>query len=116
MEQGNAVKKESAGLDLRSFKFPKLTGLDMAFSTLRTDPELLAEAKARGFYNSNTPHNKLFAELFFSGGKLNIKKDLPEDFRAAALPYLKSFMGSFEPQHEEKEAICAMLLSELVDA
>jgi len=102
-------------MDLTKFEFPKVTGLDMAFGTFDSHPELLAEARARGFYNGHTPYNKLFSSLFFSGGKLNFKKDLDPEFKAAALPYLRSFMGSFAPKHEEKEAICAMLLSELVE-
>ena len=82
---------------------------------LPTDKKLLAEAKDRGFYRGYTPHNKLFSTLFFKGGKLHFKQDLNSEFKSKALPYLKAFMGSFAPKHEEKEAICAMLLSELVE-
>ena len=103
-------------MDLRKFEFPKITGLDIAFSTQRTNPELLAEARARGFYNGRTPYNDLFSQLFYRGGALNFKKDLPEDFKKAATLYLKSLMGSFAPSHEDKEAVCALLLSELVEA
>lgn len=102
-------------MDLKTYKFPKLTGLDVAFSIIKTDPELLKEAKARGFCDGNTPYNDLFSTLFFTGGKLNWKKDLPADFKQDAGTYLKALMGSFEPSHEDKEAISAMLLSELVD-
>jgi hypothetical protein len=102
-------------MNLREHKFPEVSRIDMAFSTFRTDPALLAEAKARGFYNGHTPYNRMFSTLFFKGGKLNYKKDVPEEFLNAAVPYLKAFMGSFEPKHEEKEAICALLLSELVE-
>ena len=101
-------------MNLKEFNFPKLSVLDISFSVLKTDPNLLAEAKDRGFYNGNTKYNTLFNTLFFSGGKLDFKDDLPKDFINSALPYLKAFMMSFEPKHEEKEAICAMLLSELV--
>jgi len=31
------------------------------------------------------------------------------------LHLLKALMESFEPKHEEKEAICAMLMSELIE-
>ena len=113
-EQQKAIPDSK--LDLRAFKFPNVTGLDIAFPTFNTDPVLLAEARARGFYNGNTPYNDLFSSLFFSGGKLNFKADLPEQFKKDATLYLRSFMGSFAPKHEEKEAICAMLLSELVSA
>ena len=102
-------------MNLHIYNFPKLTGVDAAFSTLRTDPVLLAEAMARGFYNGNTPYNTLFSTLFFKGGKLNLKKNLPEKFENAALPYFKALAASFGPSHEDKEAVCAMLLSELVD-
>ena len=96
-------------MDLKQFDFPKPDW------TLPTDPTLLKEAKKRGFYGSYTSYNKLFNKLFFEGGNLNFKKDLDQEFKAKALPYLKAFMGSFSPKHEEKEAISAMLLSELVD-
>ena len=102
-------------MNLHTYNFPKLTEAGIAFSTLRTDPVLLAEAKARGFYCADTPYNAIFSTLFFKGGKLNLKKDLPEDFKNAALPYFKALAASFEPKHEEKKAVCAMLLSELVD-
>lgn len=101
-------------MNLKEFKFPSASG-NFGFSTLKTDPKLLEEAKKRGFYEEKTPYNALFSELFFSGGKLNFKKDLPEDFKSSATEYLLSFMRSFEPKHEEKEAISALILSELVD-
>jgi len=97
-------------MNLKTYKFTKPNGC------LPADSKLLAEARDRGFYGGRTPYNDLFSSLFFGGGALNLKKGLNEDFKASALPYLKAFMGSFEPKHEEKEAICAMLLSELVEA
>jgi len=102
-------------MDLKKFKFPEIKDIGVAFSVQRTIPKLLVEAKNRGFYNGHTPYNALFSALFFSGGKLDFKKDLPEDFKKTATMYLRAFMGSFEPRHEDKEAICAMLLSELVE-
>lgn len=96
-------------MDLKKHNF------DQHSISTRTDKKLLDEAKARGFYNGNTKYNKLFSELFFSGGKLNFKADLDKDFKAKALPYLKSFMQSFSPSHEDKEAVSALLLSELVE-
>ena len=102
-------------MDLKNFNFPEISGLDMAFSTLRTDKKLLAEAKERGFYNGNTPYNDLFSKLFFTGGKVIFKKKVDKDFRKKAWVYCRSLMGSYEPKHEEKEAICAMLMSELIE-
>lgn len=102
-------------LNLLEFKFPKVNKVNMVFSTFDTIPELLAEAQRRGFYNGHTPYNRLFSKLFFEGGKVEFKKDVPEEFKDAAWAYVRSFMGSFAPKHEEKEAICAMLMSELVE-
>lgn len=103
-------------MNIQEFDFPEMSGVDMAFGCMGADPLLLEEAKARDFYCGNTPYNELFSKLFFSGGKLNFKTDLPPEFKTKATRYLKSFMGSFEPKHEDKEAISALLLSELVDA
>jgi hypothetical protein len=80
-----------------------------------TDKALLTEAISRGFYNGHTKYNDLFTEVFFKGGKLNFKENLDPLAQDTMFNYLKYFMKSFSPKHEEKEAICAMLLSELVD-
>lgn len=101
-------------MDLKTFKFPEVTKLDMAFPTFGTDPALLAEAKARGFYNGSGPYNRLASTLFFEGGKVKFLDGVDEDYRKRVWAYVRSFMGSFAPKHEEKDAICAMLLSEIV--
>ena len=78
-----------------------------------TNLDLLKEAKKRGFYNGRTPYNKMFNDLFFGGGKVGFKDGVDEEFIKNVIPYLKAFMGSFSPKHEEKEAICALILSEI---
>ena len=107
-------------MNLREYAFPKVTEVDFAFPTFPTNPELLEEAKARGFYNKDTPYNRLFSSLFFHGTKekwegLKLKEDVPEEFMIAAGKYMRVLMGSFAPKHEEKEAVCSMLLSEIVE-
>lgn len=102
-------------MDLAKFDFPSVTGVDQVFPVFDTLPELLAEAKARGFYQKNTPYNRLFSTLFYHGGRVVWKTDVSENFRAKAWPYCRSLMGSFAPKHEDKEAVCAMLLSEMVE-
>lgn len=101
-------------MNLAEYQFPELSKVDMAFSALKTDKVLLAEAKERGFYNGRTPYNDLFRKLFYRGGQVAFKEGVNEEFKAKAWPYLRAFMGSFEPKHEEKEAICALLMSELL--
>jgi hypothetical protein len=95
-------------MDLTKYKYPEPS------LSMPTDKKLLAEAKARGFYNKSTPYNELFSSLFFTGGTLNFKKDLDSAFKDKAVPFLKGTMQSWDSQHEDKEAVCAMLLSELV--
>jgi len=101
-------------IDLKTFEFPEVKGVDMAFPTLETIPELLEEAKERGFYNGQTEYNELFSEVFFNGKKIKFKDGLTEDFKVKAWSYACAFMGSSQPKHEEKDAICAMLMSELL--
>ena len=100
-------------MDLKTHHFPEMTELDMAFPAICTNPALLAEAKARGFYGGRTPYNALFLKLFYNGGSMDLKHGLDPKFKEAALPYLKAFMDSFNPKYEDKAAISALLLSEL---
>lgn len=102
-------------MNLQKYNWPKLKDADIAFSVLDTDSKLLEEAKRLGFNKSSNPYNKLFNQLFFKGGDLDYKEGLPESFKYHATRYLKAYMTSFMPRHEHKEAICALILSELVD-
>lgn len=102
-------------MDITKYNFKKVSKIDSVLCCFDTDKKLLAEAKRRGFYDGDTKYNTLFSQLFFSGGTLVFKKGLDEEFMAKAIPYLKAFMKSFAPKHEEKEAVCALILSELVN-
>lgn len=102
-------------MELKDYQFPTITALNIAFSTTTTDPILLKEAKDRGFYNGRSPYNTLFSNLFFSGGTLKYKPGLDKEFLQKASNYMKSLMMSFEPKHEEKEAVCAFILSEIAE-
>ena len=101
------MEKEQKKVDLIKFNYNEL-------DRHSTPEQLLAEAKNRGFYLGRTPYNKLFSKLFFNGGEVTFKSGLNESFRSPAWEYCRHFMSSFFPKHEEKEAICAMLMSELL--
>jgi hypothetical protein len=102
------------GLDLRTYPWPKVTGIDVVFPTANTDPKLLAEAKRRGYdMNDRKPGDAMFSTLFYSGGKIKYREDVPEEHKNNVYAYLRSFMGSWAPKHEHKHAICAMLLDEI---
>lgn len=102
-------------MNLKNYKWPIVTDLDMAFPTLKADKTLLAEAHERGFIHGDTPYERMFSKLFFEGGKLDFKEGLEPEFKSNATAYLKAFMGSWEPKHEHKQSICALILSELVN-
>jgi hypothetical protein len=102
-------------MDLKKFKFPDVNAVDMAFSTFDSDPKLLKEAKARGFYNGHTPYNYLFSQIFFSGGRIRFKPNADKNIVEKGWPYIRAFMRSWSPKHEEKEAICAMIMSEILE-
>jgi hypothetical protein len=101
--------------DLAKFQFPEVSDVDIVFSTFDTIPELLREAEARGFAYTSGPYNELFSKLIFRGGKVKFKDGLDEDFKTRAWLYCRALMASWTPRHEHKEAVCAMLLSELAE-
>lgn len=108
-------EKAEASIDLLQYNYPKPTGADMAFPTYDAIPELLEEAKRRGFYDGRTPYNKLFSDLFFNGGRVVFKSGINREKQKEIWAYVRSFMGSWAPKHEHKEAICAMIMSEILE-
>lgn len=94
--------------------YPPATMLDKAFPTFDTPRPLIEMAKERGFYNGNTPGNKLFGEWFYSGLKAapQFKEGINQEKAQKAMNWAVCFMGSFAPKHEEKEAICAMIFND----
>jgi len=64
------------------------------------------------FWDEKTYWNKLFSTLFFKGGEItNIipKEGVDSD---KALRAIKAVMRSWEPKHEDKEAIVAYMFSQ----
>lgn len=94
--------------------YPEVTDVDIAFGIV-PDKKMISKAMEAGFYNGNTKYNDMFSKLFFNGGSLKFKKDLNKEFAEKALRYYKAVAVSFGSKHEEKEAVCAMVLSELVE-
>lgn len=101
-------------MNLQDFNFPSISDGNLAIPNFDTIPELLDEAKKRGYYNGRTPYNKLFRTLLYHGGEVVPKEDVDEAYWGKAWPYCKALMRSFAPKYEEKEAVCAMLMSELI--
>ena len=95
-------------------KYPIVSDADVAIGINQIPPELLKEAEDKGFDEHSNPYNKLFNELFFRGGQLNWKPEVSMGQRELGGRFLKSIMRSFSPKHEDKEMVCAYILSELV--
>ena len=93
-------------LSLMAYPFPEIQRVEEVFSTLKADPALLEEARHRGFYMGHTKANQMFGRLF-GGGRIVIVRRV--------IPYLKALLSSYALKHEEKEAICAMILDEIAD-
>ena len=66
-------------------------------------------------FNNQTKWNQLITDWFFCG--LSKLKTIPKNGvdEKKALAHIKSIMGSFEPQHEHKEAAAAFLMNEWFD-
>lgn len=64
-----------------------------------------------------TYYSELFSKIFFSGMKvseLNFKSS-NQVIRNKQLKYLRSIMISYEPKHEDKQAVCSWILSLIIN-
>jgi hypothetical protein len=55
----------------------------------------------------------MFDTLFYDGGRIQFRTDIPEEFKNEVYAYFRYLRGSFAPKHEDKEMVCAMLLDEI---
>jgi hypothetical protein len=95
-------------MDLSTYKFPKVNKTDLAFPTFNTTKELVDEAQKR---NPQKGMNK-FSELFYSGGKIELQKDIEGTWKYDAYLYARALMGSWSPKQEHKELVVGMIFEE----
>jgi len=95
-------------MDLSTYKFPEVTGADLAFPTFDTTKELVDEAKRR----NPVKGMKKFSELFYSGGEIKLKEDVKGTWKENAYLYARALMGSWAPKHENKELVVGMIFEE----
>lgn len=105
----NNFKTET--MDLSTYKFPKITQVDLAFPTVNTTPELVAEAEKR----NPVKGMKKFSDLFYSGGKITLKSDVNGTWKENAYLYARALMGSWAPKHEHKELVVGMIFEECIE-
>lgn len=89
--------------------FPEISGADMAFGGYpqKWFKTVLKEAKEKGFGMNNCDRS---AKLFYSGGSVNVNKTLDKEYATKGLRALKAVVGSFEPKHEHKMAVCEYII------
>lgn len=95
-------------MNLSTYQFPKVTEVDLAFSTFDAPKDLLQEALTRNLQKGC----KKFSQLFFSGGEMNMQPDVEGTWKKDALLFAIALMRSFTPKHEHKELVCAMIFEE----
>ncbi len=95
-------------MDLSNYKWPSVSKVDIAFPTFNAPKDLIEEANKRKIEKGR----KKFNELFFNGGKIELKTDVKGTWKERAFMFARALMGSYAPSHEDKEAVCAMIFEE----
>lgn len=98
-----------------SLSVPKVDAVGAAFGDVSKMPKYADIPEE--FKRSSNPYCDVFGSLFYKGGKfsdfgLTVKPDLDAKAVYAAL---HTWMGSFEPKHEHKEAAVAYAISQWFD-
>ena len=103
-------KKKENAVSFERLEFPEVTDAQVAFGGYPRPWFDEALKKAEGI--EPEWENKA-NELFFSGGKVGINESLPEDYRKRGFHMLQAVLGSWEPKHEHKSAVCGLILKSL---
>jgi len=91
----------------------EVTDLEVAFSNADKMPS--KEEIPKEFWRGDTKWNKIFSQMFFSGGKFTKMTPKEGVDSTKAMRAIKSIMGSWSPKHEHKDAAVAFMLSEWFD-
>lgn len=102
-------------MNITDYQFPVLTDLDLAFSTLETPQDLLQEARSKKMDYPMNIYNRLASHIFYRNDEIILNEDLDPKFSEDALRFLRAFIRSFAPKHEDKIAVCALISFPLTD-
>ena len=91
--------------------FPEVNDVDMDFGDYPKD--WFTKTLATGVDDDDKKWCDLFSKLFYSGGSVPFNKDLPTEYTNKGLRMLKAVMGSFEPKHEDKKVVSAIILKNI---
>lgn len=95
-------------IKLSEYKFPKVDGFDIAFGSGEAPKDLVEYANSLDLRKAR----KKFSRLFYEGGRVKLKDDVRGSWKEDAWKFCRSLMGSFAPSHEDKEAVCSLLINE----
>ena len=95
-------------MDLSNYKFPEVTKIDLTFPTFDAPKELVEEAERRN------PEKGIakFNELFYSGGNIELQKDVKDTWKEKAYLFAIALAKSWTPKHEHKELVVGMIFEE----
>ena len=104
-------------------KIPELSSADVAFGNIKHMPSYATLPEDFRRHNGNA-YCEAISQWFFNGAKGAPNGLIINGVTFAAKPgvdankalrAIKAVLGSYEPQHEHKEAACAFMLSEWFD-
>ena len=94
-------------------KFPKVTDTEIVFGGI---PELKKFEKLAFEYFKRNKYSDHAMNIFYSGGKLPPRKaGISNEYYIEGVRYFKCWIGSWNPKHESKEAVCGFILSLITD-
>ena len=93
--------------------FPEVSDADVAFGGYPKD--WFKKVLTNGIEDKDRKWNDLFIRLFFEGGSVPVNREYPKEYTDKGLRMLKAVMGSFEPAHEDKKVVCAVILKNLCE-
>jgi hypothetical protein len=102
-------------MDLTKFSFPELTVADIMLPTIDYDYRLFEEAKRRGFYKSKSLFNLIFPVMDTMDCKKLYRDNLEIDFIKKGCSYCLAMFSGKAIDYYEKEAVAALIASELLD-
>lgn len=101
-------------MDIIKHSFPILSPARILYNDLKTDYKLLNEAKLRGYFESDNEYSKLAKEWILGYWNLMHEFSRIDEVKKLMWDYCQAIAASVEIKLNEKEAICALLLSEIM--
>jgi len=103
-------------MDLNTF--PKVDSTQITCGQIPEMKEWIKKAANAGFRENwhNNNFCKLVSNLFYKGGDFpKKKKGIDEEIYLNGFRYFRCWLGSFNPKHEDKIAVCGYVVSLICD-